>query len=757
MTLLSTAIAPFRHAWLRQRLNMYQEEMNSMHLGIANSKVPPAWTPEKDKQYPLRVWVQDIRLWSVSTDTEVARQGPVAAQRIGGTAKELIRELDMNVLVQGMALPDDQGNLIQHTGLECLIRALSRRYAPLAQEVEVHCIAEILQFRRAPGEDSDAVISRFELCRERALNGAGFDMSWVGFSFLLLCVLGIPKNQWALLLAPTQGSLPRDQAQYNAFMQYVRRQGHLTDRGVDGVKNMSFFTTGSETNPHDHDFAIAPMFAAWNTEQSWIPSQYDAVSAYTANASDTDDGLSSCNSGDSEADISDLYSKPYAVAGEQLYLAYRHHKRRWRKFTGGFKRRGKGKGGRKGKFGKSGKFGFGGGKTPGGKGKGKKGRMFFVDDYGQSSAAAAALYDETEDWTSSYYEHGEDWGTQYESEDTVVYLGKGKFKRKNPKGKDGKVLTCSGCGSEDHFIAKCPHNTAGITHAQAQAGSKTFVAVQNSGQASQSVSSGSSGWGSMIYVGSAREIQYDSTSQIEFSDGQILRLDASDELDAIPEEVDTSPTQPLLSTQTFRHYHIPNSAAGSNSQLSRSNSTQADIWARQFAFVWFMPAAFHAQVRLKDGVEALLVDVGAWDNLVGDSWVERASEQAKAAGQGCTWQKLKKMLSVEGVGQKANEASDEIVLPICLEDASTGTFQSAVIQQSELPALLGLKSLSKLKSLIDTHNKQLIFVGPGGYSLKLSPGSKVYKLHSAPTGHLMLPCQCWKGAKITPGKPGVAL
>ena len=734
-----------------------------MHLGIANSKVPPGWTPEKDKTYPLRTWVQDIRLWSVATDTDANRQGPVAAQRIGGTAKELIRELDMNVLVHGMAFADANGNPVPHTGLECLIRALSRRYAPLAQEVEVHCIAEILQFKRSPGEDSDAVISRFELCRERALNGAGFDMSWVGFSFLLLCILGIPKNQWALLLAPTQGSLPRDQAQYMAFSQYVRRQGHLTDKGVDGVKNMSFFMTESEETPHEHAYEQTPVYTAWNSSQSLMPNHFDTVSAYTANASDND-AISSCNSGESEADISDLFSMPYASAGEKLYLAYRHHKRRWRKFTGGFKRRGKGKGkrGKTGKFG-SGKFGSGGfkggGKTFGGsfggKGKGKKGRTFFVDDYG------VAVADDSEDWASSYYEQGDDWGELYrdEYEDTVIYLGKGKFTRKNPKGKDGKTLTCSGCGSEEHFIAKCPKNTAGITHAQAQTGStgsRTFAAVQNSSQASQG-SSSSSGWGSMIYVGSAREIEHNSTSSIEFSNGQVMQLDAFDELDVIPEEVDNSPTLPLNSTQNLRHYHIPTSDTGRRPQLSRADSTQSDTYARQFAFVWFMPAAFHAQVRLKDGVEALLVDVGAWDNLVGDVWVGRASAQAQTAGQGCVWQKLKKMLSVEGVGQKANEASDEMILPICLEDASTGTFQSAVIPESELPALLGLKSLSKFKSLIDTHNKQLIFVGPGGYSLKLSPGSKVFKLHSAPTGHLMLPCQCWKGAKITPGKPGVAL
>ena len=196
MALLKLACAPFSNALLRLKCSMMQDEVNAMHLGMANAKVPPAWSPERDKQYPLRTWVQDIRLWSVGTDVEVAKQGPVAAMRIGGTARALIRELDLAILANGMLLPDDQGNPVQFSGLECLIRALNRRYAPLAQELEIHCLSEILLFKKLPGEDTDALISRFELAREKALNGAGFDMSWVGFGFLLMSVLGIHKSQW---------------------------------------------------------------------------------------------------------------------------------------------------------------------------------------------------------------------------------------------------------------------------------------------------------------------------------------------------------------------------------------------------------------------------------------------------------------------------------------------------------------------------------------------------------------------------------
>ena len=757
MTLLSYVIAPYRNTWLRMRCNMQQFEQDSFNLGLVSAKIAPSWSPERDKHYPLRTWVTDVRLWAVGTDTDPNKQGPVAAMRIGGTARELIRELDANVLVHGMAFADENGNLVQHTGLECLIRALSRRFAPLQQELEVHVISEILQFRRLPGEDTDAVISRFEIVRDRALNGANFDMSHVGFAFLLLCVLGIPKQQWPLLLAPTQGALPQNAAQYQAFCQYARRNGHMQDRNVDGVKNMSFYTT--PTDEYYTQPSLAPAFAAWNVAEQFA----DHSSSYVDLGHNTADEISSCNSGETDPDISDLFQLSYNQAGEKLYLAYRHNKRRWRKFTGGFKR---GKGGGKSRKGKGmgkgfipgGGFGtFGGGKSRKGKGK-RKSKSYFQDESGQIWTEP-----EEEDWTGMYYEtepqHAEgNWYDDLSWGEELVYIGKGKFRRKNPKGKDGKTLLCSMCNSDEHFVRNCPKNKQGLSHAQTQPGQpKTFASIQSEASASSDQTSRTgTDWGAYIYMGGAQEIQHNSISTIEFADGTMKHLDS---LNPIAEESDSARDQTLTSTANLRYYHLPNAPMPKQqAQLSRSQDTTSQgNWSRQFAFMWFMPAAFHAQVRLKDQGEALLVDVGAWENLVGSIWVDRVEETAKKAGQGCVWHKLKRMLSVEGVGQKANEASNGVTVPICLEDGSTGNFKSAVIPNSELPALLGLSSISKLKGLVDTHHKQIIFVGPGGYRLQLSPGSKAYPLYSAPTGHLMLPCQCWDKAKVKPGQPGIDL
>ena len=48
--------------------------------------------------------------------------------------------------------------------------------------------------------------------------------------------------------------------------------------------------------------------------------------------------------------------------------------------------------------------------------------------------------------------------------------------------------------------------------------------------------------------------------------------------------------------------------------------------------------------------------------------------------------------------------------------------------------------MKQKRVLIDCFTGRIYLVGPGGYELKLSPGSEVYDLHESKMGHLMLPC-----------------
>ena len=130
---------------------------------------------------------------------------------------------------------------------------------------------------------------------------------------------------------------------------------------------MTFVSVQSATE--HHDMHRQPVHA-YPTLTTWTEPQHETSGAYASSHSteeppdEADDGVSSCNSGDSEPDLSDMAALPENTAGEQLYLAYRHAKRRWRSFTGGYKRLhyrrfGKGKGRGKGRMkGKAGGKGF---------------------------------------------------------------------------------------------------------------------------------------------------------------------------------------------------------------------------------------------------------------------------------------------------------------------------------------------------------------------------------------------------------------
>jgi len=64
-----------------------------------------------------------------------------------------------------------------------------------------------------------------------------------------------------------------------------------------------------------------------------------------------------------------------------------------------------------------------------------------------------------------------------------------------------------------------------------------------------------------------------------------------------------------------------------------------------------------------------------------------------------------------------------------------------------LPALYGQNQCKKARVLLDTYNLKYYSIGPGGYKLMLSPGSKLRQLEESNSGHLMLPCSRFPGAQ----------
>lgn len=683
-------------------MNAQQLEQNDAHLQIATGRIPPSWSPEQDKRYPYRLWMQDVQLWCAATDIPEERQAAVVALRVLGSAKSIVREIPPNLLIQGQDVPDPnpalaaQGAMVHQTGLEVLLRSLNRRYGLLEQEVQINSISELFTFRKLSGETTDDVLSRFELTMHKAQAQGGVVMNEPAKAWMLLTTLNIHKDKWFLLLSPTQGALPNTPAQYADFTRYLRRQGHLMDSGFqDPAKTLrqpTFFHGVHDDTHETHETS----YDAWHGAYPSYP--YESPDEST-DVGDDDEYMSEASSGHSHAseyvDLSDIMDMEPVQAAEHLYLAYRFHKRRFRKFTGQ-------RGGRGAK----------------GRGKGRRKFFRFTRSKGGKGKGASAFINISEDYNSAI--------------ETAFFGGKGKGKggkRKNPIGPDGKIMTCSGCGSEDHFVKHCPK-----ARTQQTGRSSTSNAASSSGYLSQATAAPSAhpltapqevpGHRRFYHVASMpNDDEHTSMNRIVYADGteELFAFHASD--------------------QHFPAVHQDPHDSSLRSWLGFFVRKIESIFP-----VWLSPF-FHAQVRRSQG-EGLLIDTGAIGPLTGDRTFSRISAYAKKAGQGTHFEAIPHH-EVDGVGSKPSSVDTKGKTAVCLRDGTVCEFVSNVMKDSDLPALYGLEGLHRNRSLIDVCSKKLIFVGAGGYTLQLSPGSRTYALESVPSGHLLLPCTEWANAKTT--------
>ena len=149
---------------------------------------------------------------------------------------------------------------------------------------------------------------------------------------------------------------------------------------------------------------------------------------------------------------------------------------------------------------------------------------------------------------------------------------------------------------------------------------------------------------------------------------------------------------------------------------------------------------YHQRTRLEGNRVGLLVDPGAHDNLVGGLTAERMAEQVGTPNRRL---RMSKSLQVEGVGQNSQSAEYASRVTLRLRDVDgcdvSGSFTAPVIHGSELPPLLGLRSLRRVSAVLDTKGQKLYLPGAGGLKIECSPGTRVFDLELSPSGHLILP------------------
>ena len=125
--------------------------------------------------YPFRMWKRDVEVWMAGTEPSWDKVGPAMVQRLGGTAKEILREMPIEVLTRGRH--DEVSGLQTATGPEVIIGGQERRYGQMQVETSIMHIVELITFRRNGIESIDDAIARFEATQARARDDvAGFSM-----------------------------------------------------------------------------------------------------------------------------------------------------------------------------------------------------------------------------------------------------------------------------------------------------------------------------------------------------------------------------------------------------------------------------------------------------------------------------------------------------------------------------------------------------------------------------------------------------
>ena len=149
---------------------------------------------------------------------------------------------------------------------------------------------------------------------------------------------------------------------------------------------------------------------------------------------------------------------------------------------------------------------------------------------------------------------------------------------------------------------------------------------------------------------------------------------------------------------------------------------------------------FHTMTCLDDGTIGLLVDPGAHDNLAGSRTFQHLGNQI---GTRVSSRRLDMPLNVSGVGKDSQQARDTMTIDFQLmgqnDEVIQASYCAPVIENSNLPPLLGLKSLTSRRALLDMHSRLLIFPGQGGVEVKCSPGTQLFQLEMSQSGHLLLP------------------
>jgi len=381
--------------------------------------------------------------WVLLTEYAPHQQAAAIAAELRGTARDLARTLSPNELTNGGVIAGQRLDPVSY-----IVAGLHMHYAAYDEELRISAMTDMLNFNRRPNESIVSMFARYDLVRNRAAQEGGFGMTIEGCALQIFKVTNTSTEHMVEYLRPFGGIMPRTEADFRALLQNMRRSLRIRENAPGNIGQ--HLRGSAPIRQHQYLSAEGTIEQAAYLQ---MPSPGgDVLTMFDSNCNQNDPALSFLNAGEAgegdEAifydsctdtdtssddeeeplDWSDCAGYSPDEISQWLFFQQRFHKRRWRRWTRKPVRRVR-------RFIKKRTFhrrkSFGGRGRPKGRGKG-----------------------------SLFLTYADEW------DEALTYLGgssrssgKGFGRKTNPRGKDGKIMTCHNCGSEDHFKSECPQSS----------------------------------------------------------------------------------------------------------------------------------------------------------------------------------------------------------------------------------------------------------------------------------------------------------
>ena len=770
-------------------LNNPNNEKASHHIPV------PGWSAEHSAAYNLKRWRQEVVIWQMGGKHPEADQGVQLFNAIRGIAQEKLRMYfehigwehirscrDTSVINDPDGFfPIDQGL----NGVDIIVKQLFKTWGPDEQTMSIAYVAEFFYLRWKPGELIESFLMRLDMVYQRAHDFGGLEINALGRSYLLKNYLHLRDDDMVWCLKNLNNRFPTDDAQYQQFRQdtlaYLRIKRphmfvpsrvkvlHAYEEGQLDISHLPFDSSDSRyvkvfhidgeeisQDPNECYSRIQQEAEQLRLHPDFVPVNYSNfptssvsdghpidqhLDAFVTRAQDEADHGPPPNDDsdvDSPCDMSEISTQsglgspcdeitPEENAeAQEAYYQKRRATRHFRKFQPKGYKHGFRKKTTKGRFFGKRSTGF------------RKGRRGF-----KRSA-----------FNASFKKHNLKNGLKNKA-----------FSRggTNPLGRDGKPMTCTTCNSIHHFRAECDNSGPGVNvHLARKGKGKGKFKGKGKGKGKEKSKAFHSAE-DVAHIESYYDSDYaaeyavamDGTEGLYYDQGvhhvsEPLNVFGGTEV--IAEELTFFSCETRVDGDHFSTMPVTGDVPVSPVPQHESDGTQENTWlgyehiesnsdVRNTGTAQKEHIFFGKQDRISKG-EALLLDTGAWKNIVGSGWVDRMDQVNQQNGKAKSIREpLGYTVSLGGVGQNSQQSKTKTTVPITV-NGSASSFSATVIEGSNLPALLGLKTLKQKNAVLDIRNNRLLFP-KSAKDIQLSFDPKnvtVLNLEQAPGGYLMVPC-----------------